>query len=211
MRGTTITEAKKITMTEQNRLAGVASGRRADKKDRAFWARSENCGQGSPVRRSARTNLADSAARRSPIRAVHTLTRKQGEITTESACGCLFGLWGFLRHGGIKIPTVQTRGRGSLNENDPADCAGSLVNRCCGGAKVRAVAASRAARSDVLQLGDDLRQRLLGVAEQHLRLGVVIELVVDTRVAGAHRALEHDHVVCLIDLEDRHTVDRAFG
>ena len=54
-------------------------------------------------------------------------------------------------------------------------------------------------------ISDDGRLR---VAEQHRRLRVVVELVFDAREAGVHRALDHDHRLAVVDLEDRHAVDR---
>ena len=41
------------------------------------------------------------------------------------------------------------------------------------------------------------------------RLGVVEQLVLDAREAGVHAALEHDDALRLVDVEDRHAVDRA--
>ena len=50
--------------------------------------------------------------------------------------------------------------------------------------------------------------RGLGVAEEHRGLGVVEERVVDAGEAAAHRALEDDDAAGLVDVEDRHAVDR---
>ena len=55
---------------------------------------------------------------------------------------------------------------------------------------------------------DQVREALLGVREQHPRLGVRVELVVDARVAAAHRALHHDDVLGVIHVQDRHARHR---
>src|SRR5438093_12924198 len=60
-----------------------------------------------------------------------------------------------------------------------------------------------------LHLGDELGEALLGVAEEHHTLLVVIEVVVDPGEARAHAALEHDDRLGAVDLEDRHAVERA--
>src|SRR5688572_7840559 len=49
----------------------------------------------------------------------------------------------------------------------------------------------------------------LGVAEEHARVLVQEERVVDTGVAGGHPAFEHDDPPRLPRLEHRHAVDRA--
>jgi hypothetical protein len=45
-------------------------------------------------------------------------------------------------------------------------------------------------------------------AEEHRSLRVVEQRVVDPGEAGRHAALEHDHAAGLVDVEDRHAVDR---
>ncbi len=62
-----------------------------------------------------------------------------------------------------------------------------------------------------LHLGRDLGGRLLGVREQHRGVVAVEEVVVDSGEAGAQGALDHDHLVRLGDLDDRHAGDRARG
>src|SRR6185503_16694646 len=60
-----------------------------------------------------------------------------------------------------------------------------------------------------LELGDDPADRFLRVTEQHPRLGIEIQLVVDAGEARLHRALDDDDVLRLVHVEDRHAVDRA--
>ena len=55
-------------------------------------------------------------------------------------------------------------------------------------------------RDEVLEAG-------LGVGEEHARLGVRVERVVDARVAAAHGALDDDDALGLVDVEDGHAVD----
>src|ERR1700737_4062356 len=64
------------------------------------------------------------------------------------------------------------------------------------------------ARLQRLELLADLTDRLLRVAEQHRRALVVEQRVVDPGEAGVHRPLQHDHRSRLVDVEDRHAVDR---
>src|SRR3712207_7681730 len=66
----------------------------------------------------------------------------------------------------------------------------------------------RPPRSTLFPYTTLFRSRVLGVPEQHLGLGVVVELVVDTGETWVHRALEHDDRLRLVDVEDRHPVDR---
>src|SRR5438128_118254 len=70
----------------------------------------------------------------------------------------------------------------------------------------RRVGTISSATTDALErvhFSRDLADRLLGVAEQQLRLRIVEERIVDAREPGGHRALEHDHRLRLVDLEDR--------
>src|SRR4030095_14337108 len=60
-----------------------------------------------------------------------------------------------------------------------------------------------------LQRGQEVVHALLGVAEQHHRLRVVVELVLDAREAGVHAPLEDDDGLPAVDLEDGHPVERA--
>ena len=53
------------------------------------------------------------------------------------------------------------------------------------------------------------REALLRVGEQHPGLLVRVQLVVDAGVAAAHRALDDDDRLGLVDVEDRHARDRA--
>jgi hypothetical protein len=48
-----------------------------------------------------------------------------------------------------------------------------------------------------------LGQRFLCVAEQDDRLRIVQQVVIGAGKAGSHRPLEENHVVRLIDIEDR--------
>src|SRR2546422_8582933 len=66
-----------------------------------------------------------------------------------------------------------------------------------------------AGRSGGLDGGDQLRQGVLGVAEEHDRLGVVEQLVIDAGEAGAHAALHEHDVLRLVGVEDGHPIDRA--
>ncbi len=69
----------------------------------------------------------------------------------------------------------------------------------------------RPAATAAEHLRHQLRQRRLRVAEQHRARRRVVQVVVDPGEAGLHRALEHDHLSRLVDLEDRHAVDRRVG
>src|SRR6185436_2442811 len=71
------------------------------------------------------------------------------------------------------------------------------------------LAPSRRLRRLGLQLLDQLGEHALGIAEEHHRLGIVVELVVDPGEAGLEAALDDDDVARLVDVEDRHAVDRA--
>src|SRR4051812_26855625 len=61
--------------------------------------------------------------------------------------------------------------------------------------------------SALLQLRHDAADGLLRIAEQHSGLWVEVQIVVDAREAGLHRALDDDDVLRLVDVEDRHAVD----
>jgi hypothetical protein len=52
-------------------------------------------------------------------------------------------------------------------------------------------------------------ERRLGVAEEHARVLAEEERVVDAGEARTHAALEHEHGPRLVDVDDRHAVDRA--
>src|SRR6478736_5854088 len=65
-----------------------------------------------------------------------------------------------------------------------------------------------------LQALDRRRERgqaVLRVGEEHPRLRVRVELVVDAGVALAHRALDHDDRLRVVDIEDRHARHRRAG
>src|SRR5215475_7616378 len=64
-------------------------------------------------------------------------------------------------------------------------------------------------RLQALDVLDQPVDRLLRVAEQHHRLRVVEERVLDAGEARVHAALEHDHRLRLVDIQDRHSVDRT--
>src|SRR5215470_11937729 len=55
---------------------------------------------------------------------------------------------------------------------------------------------------------DDLFGHLLGVAEQHHRVVAEEQLVLDAGIARAHAALDEEHGLRLLDVEDRHAEDR---
>ena len=71
-----------------------------------------------------------------------------------------------------------------------------------------AVGLPRIAEPEGLDVGDELVDRLLRVAEQHHGLRVVEERVLDPGEARVHRALEHHDGLRVVDVEDRHAVDR---
>src|SRR6478736_5852781 len=52
---------------------------------------------------------------------------------------------------------------------------------------------------------------VLRIGEQHPRLRVRVELVVDARVSATTTALHHDDVLRVVDVEDRHPGDRRAG
>ena len=56
---------------------------------------------------------------------------------------------------------------------------------------------------------DQRRERRLRIPEEHLRLLVIEELVLDTGEAGIHAALHDDDVRRLIHVENGHSMDRA--
>ena len=66
----------------------------------------------------------------------------------------------------------------------------------------------RGSGSGLLDSGNQCLDRWLRVAEQHRRLLVAEERVRDAGEAGATAALEHDDVLRLVDVEDRHAGDR---
>src|SRR5260370_40164854 len=59
------------------------------------------------------------------------------------------------------------------------------------------------------ELSDDLAHKGFGIAEEHQCPVEIVQRVVDSRETGTHPALDyHDHAR-LIDIENRHSVDRA--
>ena len=62
---------------------------------------------------------------------------------------------------------------------------------------------------DGFDFSDELEERIASIAEEHERFGVEIELVVDTGEAWRHAPLENDDIGCLIDVEDRHAIERT--
>src|SRR2546428_5022735 len=60
-----------------------------------------------------------------------------------------------------------------------------------------------------LHLADELGEAVLGVAEEHHALLVVVQVVVDAGEARAHAAFEHDDGLGAVHLEDRHAVEGA--
>src|SRR4051794_11993872 len=81
----------------------------------------------------------------------------------------------------------------SSTQNVIACPAISCLTMSGGGADQRSGAATTSAQC--LDLGQHLGDRRLRVAEQHLGVLLVVELVLDAREAGVHRALEDDHRV----------------
>src|SRR4051812_3008851 len=81
------------------------------------------------------------------------------------------------------------------------------VRRGCGKGSFAPDGPTRALQR--LELLGDLRDRRLGVPEEHRGLVVVEQRVVDAGEAAGHRALEDDDRRALVDVEDRHPVDRA--
>src|SRR5262249_42385177 len=59
-----------------------------------------------------------------------------------------------------------------------------------------------------LDRGHQFREALLRVGEIHAGLRIAVELVVDARVPGRHRALDHDDALRVVDVEDRHAGHR---
>src|SRR5438105_9788075 len=51
-----------------------------------------------------------------------------------------------------------------------------------------------------LHRGDEIGQALLRISEEHAGLGVDVELVVDACVAAAHRALDDDDRLRVVDV-----------
>src|SRR6185295_11672213 len=62
---------------------------------------------------------------------------------------------------------------------------------------------------EVLDRRHQAGQGSLGVSEEHRRLGIVEQLVLDAGESRVHAALEHDDAVGLVHVQDRHSVDRA--
>src|SRR5438046_7501924 len=60
-----------------------------------------------------------------------------------------------------------------------------------------------------LHLADELGEAVLGVAEEHHALLVVVQVVVDAGEARAQAALQDDDRLGAVDLQDRHAVERA--
>ena len=60
-----------------------------------------------------------------------------------------------------------------------------------------------------LHVLDDLADRFLRAAVEHAAVVLVEQCVLDARVARALAALDHDHVLRHVGVEDRHAVDRA--
>src|SRR4051812_8510890 len=65
---------------------------------------------------------------------------------------------------------------------------------------------AREACLELFDRRDQLGQALFRVSEEHARLGIGVQLVVDARVARPHRALHDDDRARVIDIEDRHAV-----
>ena len=74
---------------------------------------------------------------------------------------------------------------------------------------LRSVASTGKARLLLLDLGDQRCHRGARVAEEHERVRLVEERVVDAGKPGRHAALQDDDGLRLVDVEDRHPVDRA--
>src|SRR5690625_49581 len=63
----------------------------------------------------------------------------------------------------------------------------------------------------VLELTDQVVDRGTGVTEQHPGVGAEEQRVLHTSEARIHRTLQHEHVASLIDVDDRHPVQRTAG
>jgi hypothetical protein len=66
----------------------------------------------------------------------------------------------------------------------------------------------RRGSSGALHRREDLGQRVLRVAKDQHRLGVVEQLVLNAGESGAHRTLQEEHVLREVRADDRHAVDR---
>src|SRR5438552_2373183 len=60
-----------------------------------------------------------------------------------------------------------------------------------------------------LHFADELGEAVLGVAEEHHALFVVVQVVVHAGEAGAHAAFEDDDGLGAFDFQNRHAVERA--
>src|SRR5262249_32920440 len=78
----------------------------------------------------------------------------------------------------------------ALSPGVAAACAGSLM------------------RGALERLHDVLAHHL-GIGEEHHRVVAEEQLVVDAGIARGHAALHEQHGLGLLDVEDRHAVDRA--
>src|SRR6478736_9236807 len=63
--------------------------------------------------------------------------------------------------------------------------------------------------SEDLEFVCDFGDGFFGVAEEHGGAVGIEQRVLNTGEAGVHRALEHDDRLGLVDVEDRHPVNRA--
>src|SRR6266480_2428354 len=88
-----------------------------------------------------------------------------------------------------------------------------LASACCRGYPRldRSRDARQTRRSELRRLEGlaDLSEEWARVAEEHAGLLVIEKRVVDSREPVAHAALQHDDVARTIDIENRHSVDRA--
>src|SRR5712691_2125234 len=91
----------------------------------------------------------------------------------------------------------------------PSRCAGRPECRGDCGAPTPQRAPRPPGPLEVLDLRHQAGQGSLGVSEEHRRLGIVEQLVLDAREPGVHAPLEHDDVVRLVHVQDRHNVDRT--
>ena len=120
----------------------------------------------------------------------------------------------------VAIPTVSWTALLSAHQHLPNIDAGTLPNphvSVVGSAnEVRARQQRRRHRDHHSEIAlrcfqrlADLHQRLAGVPEEHPRVVMIEERVIDARESVSHASLEHNDIASTIDVEDRHSIDRT--
>ena len=120
--------------------------------------------------------------------------------TESSPVGCLAGWWVAPAWGGRAARTAATASSG--------DTAGTTCRAPNRGARVTRSPRSPAQRLD---RGDQVDDRFLRVAEEHHGRRVDEERVVDPREAVCHRTFQDNRRLGLVDVPDRHPLDRDAG